>query len=69
MKHRKNEHTNFVAKCNKNENDLCRFGEKECWFIHSSPIVKDIENSEMLRRLFDMMEAFALRITHMKNQM
>ena len=68
------EHKNIVSECFENENGWCRFGDKNCWFIHEKKIAKSksensgIEASEMFKRLFDIMEAFGERMNNVENQ-
>ena len=81
MIHRKREHGNIVSECFENENGWCRFGDKNCWFMHEKKISKsksesenierensEIKTSEMFERLFSIMEAFGERMTYMENQ-
>ena len=78
MIHRKTEHVNSVSECFKNKNK-CRFGEKNCWFRHekessyskienSESKNSGIKTSEMLKRLFAIMEAFGERMCIVENQ-
>ena len=78
MIHRKREHGNIVSECFENENGWCRFGDKNCWFIHddekkiakskSESANSGIETSEMFKRLFDIMEKFCERMNNVENQ-
>ena len=74
MQHRKNEHTEFVSECKENENGWCRFSGQDCWFKHKKETIEyhsensDHKNSEMMRRLFDLMEKFADRIALVENK-
>ena len=58
------------------QNDACVYGSQKCWFKHQSEeqnVIDDkiggIKTVELVKRLFDMMEAFAERISHVENQM
>ena len=75
------EHKNIVSECFENENGWCRFGDKNCWFIHddekkiaksksekSESTNSGIETSEMFKRLFDIMEKFGERMNNVENQ-
>ena len=77
MIHRKIEHSNYVSECIKNKNGWCNIGEKDCWFRHIKLISNNesetseksgVETSEMLKRLFDIMEAFGERMSQVQNQ-
>ena len=79
MDHRKNEHAKKIAECRENKNGCCRFNSKDCWFKHNESVSnnemgKTLDNSgivtnDMVRRLFDMMKAFAERMATIGNQM
>ena len=74
MQHRKNDHTEFVSECKQNENGWCRFDWQDCWFKHDKETMKyqstnsDHTNSEMMRRLYDLMEKIAERIALVENK-
>ena len=74
MEHRKIEHVNYISECRENKNGWCRFSDKECWFKHSDITSNNerensgIQTSEIMNRIFDMMEAFADRMTKVENQ-
>ena len=76
MEHRKSEHIENVSVCKENKNGACVHGSQECWFKHQSEeqnVIDDkisgIKTVELVKRLFDMMEVFAQRISHVENQM
>ena len=76
MEHRKSEHIENVLVCKENKNDACVYRSQKCWFKHQSEeqnVIDDkiggIKTVELVKRLFDMMEAFAERISHVENQM
>lgn len=76
MEHRKLEHVNHVLDCSANKNGSCRYGSQECWFKHQNneanndhEEISGIKTVDLVKRLFDMMEAFAERISKMENQM
>ena len=77
MRHRKREHENIVSECFENENCWCRFGDKNCWFIHEKKISESksensksesggIETSEMFKRLYNINEAFGERMSNVE---
>ena len=67
MKHRKLEHNEFVEVCRYNKDNFCRFKDEECWFKHS-----DIESlnksTDIVQKLFTMMEKFSERVQFLENQ-
>ena len=76
MEHRKSKHIENVSVCKENKNGGCVYGSQECWFKHQSEeqnIIDDgisgIKTVELVKRLFDMMEVFAERISQVENQM
>ena len=75
MQHRKNQHISYVSECRENEYGFCRLSRQDCWFKHSDKKSNnDVENSsfknsEIIGRLFDMMEVFAQRMKMMEDQM
>ena len=69
MEHRKIEHLDKVSECKEKKNGWCRFVNEECWFKHNDESKNSgIENSDMMKRLFDMMEAFSKRMAFMESQ-
>ena len=79
MIHRKKEHVKSVSECFENENGKCRFGDEKCWFRHERKILNNkseksvsensgIETTDMIKRLFDIMEAFGERMCIVENQ-
>ena len=74
MHHRKNEHIKYVSECRENEYGCCSFSGQDCWFKHSEKIPKNhdeengFQNSEIIVRLFDMMEIFAQRMKSLEDQ-
>ena len=46
---------------------------ENCWYRHDNHItnekIEGIENSELIQRIFNMMEEFTERITHVENQL
>ena len=58
---------------------ICRFGDEKCWFRHERKILNSkseksvsentgIETTDMIKRLFDIMEAFGERMCIVENQ-
>jgi hypothetical protein len=76
MKHMKEENCNHISECIENENGSCRFSSNNCWYKHTKVMSKEenetdvsgIKTSDLLKRLFNMMEAFADRMTTLENQ-
>ena len=76
MEHRKEEHYNHVSDCIENENGSCRFTSNECWYKHTKVMyngenqteVGGIKTSDLIKRLFDMMEVFSDRMASLENQ-
>lgn len=74
MEHRKDEHASNVADCMDNKHGHCRFGSEKCWYKHENEnknIKNDIrvdENSDIIQRLFKMMETFAERMALVEKQ-
>ena len=70
MHHRKQNHKQFVPKCGDYINGSCRLENNVCWFIHQvtneSP---EHESSDMMTRLFKMMEKFTERMEQIENQL
>ena len=66
---------NYVSECRENEKGCCRLSGKECWFKHSDREINiddensGFKNSEIIGRLFDMMEVFAQRMKTIEDQM
>ena len=46
----------------------CRFASEECWFLHEGE-KSDIQNTNMIQRLFNMMEVYGEKIAFMESQM
>jgi hypothetical protein len=75
MQHRKNQHISYVSECRENQNGCCRLSGQDCWFKHSDKKSNNddenssVKNSEIIGRLFDMMEVFAQRMKTMEDQM
>ena len=75
MEHRKKEHYNYISECIEHENGSCRLSSSDCWYKHEKGISKDenllevsgIKKSVLIKRLFDMMEAFADRMALLEN--
>ena len=70
MKHRKKVHTQFVPECRDNVNGACRYEKIGCWYMHED--TEDSphqESSNMMTRLFEMMEKFTERMELMENQL
>ena len=73
MKHRKIEHSEYVPSCLKDKSDTCHFGKEKCWYKHdhkkddSEEIYN--ENSEIITRMFDMMEKITERFEFIENQL
>ena len=68
MKHRKTEHPNKISICKTYNN----FGSEKCCYKHveKQTEVEEIDdNTEMITRLFDMMEKFAERFKLIENQL
>ena len=70
MKHRKREHGEFVATCRENTKGCCTYDPDTCWFKHTDYLNENhnIESSDMIKRMFEMMENFTERISEMENQ-
>ena len=71
MNHRKQQHTESVPAFRENVNGTCRHDTHTCWFRHEefkngNP---DHESTDMMKRLFEMMENFTNRMTQMENQL
>ena len=60
MKHIKKDHKEKAKKCKNSENNLCKYSESECWFIHENiakgSVPKNDINDEMIDKNFDKME-------------
>jgi hypothetical protein len=71
MKHRKREHEEFVPLCRDNTNGSCAHDSDSCWFKHNAYSNESInmESSDMIKRLFEMMENFTERISEMEKQL
>ena len=75
MQHRKIQHISYVSECRENENGCCRLSKQDCWFRHSDKKSNrdnensGLKNSEIIGRLFDMMEVFAQRMKAIEDQM
>ena len=73
MRHRKIEHPEKIAICTNQRDSWCIFGSENCWYKHDNHItnekIENIENSELIQRIFNMMEEFTERITHVENQL
>ena len=70
MKHRKREHGEFVATCRENTKGCCTYDPDTCWFKHTDYLNENhnIESSDMIKRMFEMMENFTERISEMEKQ-
>ena len=73
MRHRKIEHPEKIAICTNQRDSWCIFGSENCWYRHDNHItnekIENIENSELIQRIFNMMEEFTERITNVENQL
>ena len=65
MKHKKNDHKQYVQLCKNEKNGSCIYGNKKCWFRHENEQSdnknqkheKEIEeNKKVTQRMFEMME-------------
>ena len=45
MRHKKQDHIQNVARCS-NENENCKFGFGNCWFLHTENIEKAYESEK-----------------------
>ena len=72
MKHKKENHTESVPYCR--ELNSCMFGPR-CWYRHDDVNVDNEEmndpatNSELLKKLIDMMEIFSNKIVNIEKNM
>ena len=41
LKHRKQEHSQFVPDCSKDSNGTCKFGQNYCWFTHKNSLKRN----------------------------
>ena len=53
---------------------FCRFGDDKCWYAHKEPLQSKQtdnfnEDSELINRLFAMMEKFTERLKNIENQL
>ena len=74
MEHRKLKHSNKISACRKEIDGSCTFGDDKCWYSHkhSTNINKTgniNQDSELINRLFTMMEKFTERIENIENQL
>jgi hypothetical protein len=71
MNHRKKQHTQSVPACRDNINGTCRRDTSTCWFKHedSNHENTEHESSDMMKRLFEMMENFTERMNQMETQL
>ena len=66
MKHKKKNHPDSVPTCR--QLDRCMF-EPRCWYRHDNESLKNEEmndNSELLKKLIDMMEIFSNKIVNIE---
>ena len=82
MKHRKKYHIKNVPKCRSLQNGTCQYGSENCWFKHNDLLINDeinevheqmdiVENdekSEMMQKLFEMVEKYTERIILLENE-
>ena len=73
MKHRKEEHPQFVPNCRKETNGTCQFGAHNCWFKHieienSNEHTNIDKNQELIGKLFNMVEKFTQRILELEEK-
>ena len=70
MHHRKQDHRQFISKCRDHVNGSCRRESSVCWYIHEdSNVSPDNEPSDMMTRLFEMMEKFTERMEQIETQL
>ena len=70
LHHKKNEHRASVKACKNAVNETCRFGEKNCWFLHDNEILLEkTQNQSVTDKLFSMMEKFTSKIMILENEM
>ena len=74
MKHKKEQHIEIIPICKYSKNGCCMFRPINCWFNHKNihetqknHFNNDMENNEMIRKLFDMMEQFTNRLVKIEN--
>ena len=82
MKHRKKYHSKNVPKCRTLQNGTCQYGSEKCWFKHNDLLINDeinevhekmdiVENdekSEIMQKLFEMVEKYTERIILLENE-
>jgi hypothetical protein len=70
MVHRKLEHPQKISACKKEMDGSCVFGSEKCWYKHGKIIENmDVEPTDMISRLFGMMEKFTKRMEEMERQL
>ena len=68
LQHKKLEHETTVRECRNDMNNQCRFGDKNCWFIHIKETnLEKKENQQITEQIFGMMETFTKRILELEN--
>ena len=68
MNHRKKIHAENIGTCRYELRGSCWFSANECWFMHDNSSSEYTKNTEILKRLFDLMEKFAERMTILENK-
>ena len=74
MKHRKEEHSQNISICKDDNIGYCSYGNTNCWFNHKETNQSknngngnENENSEVIQKLFEMMETFSNRLVQIEN--
>ena len=63
--HEKNDHIEDVPFCKYDHGKTCAYGDR-CWFRHEKHEM--LENQDLTRKLFSMMEKFTNRIMEIENK-
>ena len=60
----------MISECTQYKNGSCRFDSEKCWYKHGNIIENmHVEPTDMISRLFGMMEKFTKRMEEMERQL
>ena len=68
LKHKKQNHPNLVPICKNTIGGECKFGDRNCWFIHDHVYNENenIANNAVIQKIFEVMEKATERITNLE---
>ena len=66
LRHRKTAHSTIVPNCRNNIKGECKYGDTYCWFKHEKNESETDEKSDIMQKLFHVMEKMTERISELE---